>query len=506
MTKHQELPPSGPKREALREKGQFWTPAWVAEAMVTYVMNCRTDHVFDPAVGAGAFFAAAKLVAARSGRKICLLGTELDRAALAQARQAGLSGDDLQDVEVRDFVLDGPSRKFSSVVANPPYIRHHRISTETKQRLKLLAKKVIGKSLDGRAGYHVFFFIKALERLELGGRLAFIMPADTCEGVFAPTLWKWVLDSYRLDAVVTFSHEATPFPCVDTNAVVFMISATAPEPSFKWCVCKESSSDAFRVWVEGGMPEVQSDSISAVRRSVAEGLETGLSRPPQERHVGLTLGDFARSMRGIATGGNDFFFMTSAQMDALRIPRDYFIRAVGRTRDVEGDEITADRLRALDEAGRPTYLLSLDGRPLEGFPEALQKHLVRGEQQGLHEGALIRTRKPWYKMESRQPPAFLFAYLGRRNARFIRNTAGIVPLTGFLCVYAREPGPEFVERLSLLLNHEDTIANLRKVAKSYGSGAIKVEPRALERVPLTESALQSSGLLRIRERQFEMTF
>ena len=44
---------------------------------------------------------------------------------------------------------------------------------------------------------------------------------------------------------------------------------------------------------------------------------------------------------------------------------------------------------------------------------------------------LISTRNPWYNMEKRENPEFLFAYLGRRNTRFIRNEAGVVPLTGF---------------------------------------------------------------------------
>src|SRR5438270_11688370 len=54
---HKILPSSGPAREALREKGQFWTPDWVADAMVAYMIGTDTDHVFDPAVGAGAFLA-----------------------------------------------------------------------------------------------------------------------------------------------------------------------------------------------------------------------------------------------------------------------------------------------------------------------------------------------------------------------------------------------------------------------------------------------------------------
>lgn len=491
LTTHQKLPSAGPRRKILREKGQFWTPQWVAEAMVTYVLRSHSDELFDPAVGAGAFFTAAKNMCRRTSRNIRLVGTEIDALALSQAKDAGLTDDDLTGVELRDFVLNGPDRRFPAIVANPPYIRHHRISTETKGALKHLTKQIIGKTLDGRTGYHVFFFLKALERLSSHGRLAFIMPADTCEGVFAMTLWKWVLETYRLDAVVTFTHDATPFPSVDTNAVIFMISAERPQPAFQWCRCNQPGASLLD-WVENGFPDVSSPSIFALTRDVDEGLETGLSRPSQERHNGLVLGDFARTMRGIATGSNEFFFMTAAEAAARDIPLSYFVRAIGRTRDVEGEQITIEHLDVLDAEGRPTYLLSLDSTPVQNLPGSIQRYLQKGVKDGLPDGALIRQRKPWYKMERREPPPYFFAYLGRRNTRFIRNKTNAVPLTGFLCVYPREIEAE--ENIWRLLNHADTIANLSRVAKSYGSGAIKVEPRALERVPLSNGALEDCGL------------
>src|SRR5579863_8229138 len=91
------LPTTGPLREALREKGQFWTPDWVAEAMVGYVISDDCNDIFDPAVGAGAFFRAAKKIASETGRGFRLSGTELDANALQQARQNGLSEDDIGD-------------------------------------------------------------------------------------------------------------------------------------------------------------------------------------------------------------------------------------------------------------------------------------------------------------------------------------------------------------------------------------------------------------------------
>lgn len=508
---HQNLPATGEAREALREKGQFWTPAWVAEAMVQYVIAGGARTLFDPAVGEGAFLRAAKRVAGELGRTLMLSGTEIDPEALAVAQRHGLTRDDLTHVEVADFLrsvtddhmmlvgagfdLAQPEALLPAIIANPPYIRHHRLSKEIKSRLQAYGRRLIGSTLDGRAGYHIYFLLHALRRLEPDGRLAFIMPADTVEGVFAPTLWRWITDHYRLDAVITFASEATPFPGVDTNAVVFMIRNSAPEEDFWWGRCRVPETPDLATWIHSGFASPPNETILVRRRMIQEGLTTGLSRPPQEEtDCGPVLHDYARILRGIATGNNDFFFLTRSQVGEFGIPNTFLRRAIGRTRDLTGDanSVTLEMLDALDAAGRPTYLFSPDGRALDDFPNTVRAYLEDGAGRGLPNRPLISQRNPWYKTEIREIPPFLFAYLGRRNSRFIRNWAGVVPLTVFLCVYTRE-GVD-TDALWAVLNHPQTVANLARVGKSYGGGAIKVEPRALDRLPLPPDVVAAAGL------------
>lgn len=492
--RHQKLPGAGPRREALRQKGQFWTPDWVAEAMASYALSGGSTHVFDPAVGAGAFFRAAKRVAAERGRTVTLLGAEIDGEALQEARRNGLSAEDLARVLPHDFVLQPPEPGFDAVVANPPYIRHHRLPADVKAKLRSLGRELLGVTLDGRAGLHVYFLLRALQKLNPAGRLAFIMPADTCEGVFSPALWDWIASRYRLEAVVTFAPEASPFPGVDTNPVIFFITNEPPAEHLSWAKCLVPDTNQLKVWVASGFLEA-GGAMEIHGRPTAEALSTGLSRPPAQMIAGApVLGDHARVMRGIATGANEFFFLTAERAAELQIPDEFLVPAVGRTRDVTGDEVTFEDINALSAKGKPTLLFSPDGRPLDLFPEPVRRYLQHGESLGIHRKSLIATRRPWYKMEKRAVPPFLFAYLGRRSARFIRNRAGVVPLTGFLCVYPHSRDDLFVEKLWKVLRHPETVANLATVGKSYGSGAIKVEPRALERLPIPSAALCDGGL------------
>ena len=120
----QALPGAGPEREALREKGQFWTPLWLAKVMAAWVTELGPKTLFDPAVGPGTFFAGAR-AAGYTGQ---FAGYELHEASFLEGKRLGLSPADFERVVVGDFIRARLGGTFAAIVSNPPYIRHHRLS------------------------------------------------------------------------------------------------------------------------------------------------------------------------------------------------------------------------------------------------------------------------------------------------------------------------------------------------------------------------------------------
>ena len=488
---HQTLPSSGPEREALRQKGQFWTPRWLAKAMAAWVTGEHPHQLFDPAVGPGTFFAAAREI----GFKGEFSGFELDDSVLSDAYKLGLSPLELSGIRIGDFIRQPVIGQYPAIISNPPYIRHHRLDEHQKLELRQLAKHCLGFPLDGRVGLHVYFLLKCLEHLAPEGRLAFLLPADVCEGVSSNIFWKRLAERFNIDAVVTFDQQAAPFPSVDTNAIVFFLSNRKPSGTVLWARILKPETDA----VLNALKLPTTDGAIVHRRTLNELLATGLSRPPRTNGSnGVPLSYFARVVRGIASGANDFFFLTAEQIRQFGLDKRYFKRAIGRTRDCQSDELGSDAIEALDKAGRPTWLLSIGKQEKHELPPALKKYIEEGERLELHKRSLIETRKPWYRMEERGVPSLLFAYLGRRDCRFILNRAGVVPLTGFLCVYPWDDSKKFSERLWRALNHPETIANLNFVGKSYGGGAIKVEPRQLDLLEIPQRVLDEVGLIPVK--------
>jgi hypothetical protein len=182
---------------------------------------------------------------------------------------------------------------------------------------------LVGFSLDGRAGFHVYFFLRALESLAENGRLAFIMPADVCEGIFAEKLWKWIAQNFCLECVVAFTSEATPFPDVDTNPLIFFIKKSRPQKDFLWVKCRKSWTKELKNFVASNFKQ-KSESLEIHQRKIEEGIKTGLSRSPENKPDGIELSQFARVMRGIATGANEFFFFTKAQAKEKKIQPNFY--------------------------------------------------------------------------------------------------------------------------------------------------------------------------------------
>ena len=297
-------------REELRKKGQFWTPSWVADAMVRYVA-ADAKKIFDPGVGMGVFYSALK----KFDPTKHFFGTDVDSEVLERARSEGVL-DSNAVVEVRDFILRPPKKSFDAIVANPPYIRHHRLSTEYKEAFNKIGLRVMGKTIDGRAGLHIYFLIQALSLLRGGGRLAFIMPADTCEGVFADSLWAWISRNFQIEGAITFEPHATPFPGVDTNAIILLIRNAQPSKKMKWVRCRRAESEELMIFLENQL-KLQNRKfvdLEIFERDLDEAMRTGLSRPPQEKGSNkFTLADFAATKRGIATGANEYFIFNQSK-------------------------------------------------------------------------------------------------------------------------------------------------------------------------------------------------
>lgn len=143
--------------------GQVFTPEHIVELMIG--LRQTSGKALEPSCGDGAF---SKFI--RNCDAI-----EVD-SEVAPA-----------DAIVMDFFELPIARKYACVIGNPPYVRAQDISPTTRSLLD-------GTLFDGRTNLALYFIHKAVQHLEDGGELVFIVPREVAKLTAARRLNAWLYE------------------------------------------------------------------------------------------------------------------------------------------------------------------------------------------------------------------------------------------------------------------------------------------------------------------------
>ncbi|RLI76484.1 hypothetical protein DRP05_12825 [Archaeoglobales archaeon] len=92
--------------------------------------------------------------------------------------------------------------KYDVVIMNPPFTRQERIPENYKKELFYRSKEY-GKYLHGQLGYYGYFILLADRFLDLGGRLAFVLPAAFLRVRSAKGVRKFLSEKYNVEYIIT---------------------------------------------------------------------------------------------------------------------------------------------------------------------------------------------------------------------------------------------------------------------------------------------------------------
>src|SRR6267378_158444 len=155
------------KTQAERNKlGQFATPGALATDILAYARKILPADLkirfLDPAFGTGSFYSALLKTFPRS-RIASAAGYEIDKQFAERA--AELWRNEHLELTNADFTkqVAPPSDRDRAnlLICNPPYVRHHHLSNDDKNRLKMSARLSAGITLSGLAGLYCYFICLA---------------------------------------------------------------------------------------------------------------------------------------------------------------------------------------------------------------------------------------------------------------------------------------------------------------------------------------------------------
>ncbi len=158
-------------RTSKRVKGQFYTPESLAEKMVVQTISDdgfdnSGNTILDPACGDGSFLLAASNYLSLDN----IYGYDIDPYALLVCFVRIVTiypGKGWPKLEMRDFLLNRPLKKFSVIVGNPPY----KVNLDEAYKSKL---HHIYSTTEGELDLYTFFFEASISCLKTDGVLSMV--------------------------------------------------------------------------------------------------------------------------------------------------------------------------------------------------------------------------------------------------------------------------------------------------------------------------------------------
>ncbi len=461
-----------------RRTGAFYTPPGIVLPMVRWVLRRDPERVVDAGCGSGRF----AMAVARERPDLMIVAVDSDPLATLVARaNLHLAGARRFRVVQGDYTsLDlEPIRGRTGFVGNPPYVRHHQLSPEQKERAVDMARR-LGLNLSRLSGLHVHFFLATALLGRPGDVGCFVTSAEWLDVHYGAALRDLLAGWLGADALHWISPESAPFEDAMTTAVITCFHIGDGSPTVR---CRY-----IRNRGELGDLDVGGTALSrAALRRTPRWTPLFRGQGIQEDGKGLVpLGTLVRVSRGVATGANSFFVMTKEEARLRGLSR--YVRPV-----ISKAEEVLQAEGVIRDGPSRKELLDLPASLALDLPEhgRLREYLEQAERQGIPSRYLCAHRRPWWRLGAPAAPPVVGTYMARQGPAFALNVDGMAILNVIHGLYPRQPlSPGELAALVRYLNAERH--SFRGAGRTYHGGLEKFEPREME-------ALRVPGPERLRE-------
>lgn len=471
--------------------GQFSTPFSLASQIVSLTqnhLNSEAISFLEPSVGAGAFFSALDRVSSRPVEKA--VGVEIDEEYATVAQSLWSSPYQVIQDDFLVFSKD-PSVQgvFNLLCANPPYVRHHHMSSDVKRQLQKRVENELGIRSSGLSGLYIYFVLLSHRLLAAGAVASWLIPSEFMSVNYGQALREYLTRHVTLLQVHQFCPEDVQFDDALVSSCVITYRKQKPATPYSF---------RFSIGGELDVPKRTQLILADDATRVGKWNYENLLDPKNESSIKIK--DLFEIKRGVATGANGFFILDTETIEKYAIPEQFLRPLMPGPRYLKTDVVEADG-RGIPVVDQVRYLLSCDLPPSDvkaSWPR-LWEYMQVGVERGIPDCYICSHRKIWYLQEKRAAPLFFVTYMGRvrdgsrRNPfRFILNRSQAIATNVYLYIYPRpflkkllEESPDRAEWLHQMLNQLSS-ETLIQNGRTYGGGLHKLEPKELAEMPLPE--------------------
>lgn len=478
-----------------RSLGAYYTPEPIADAVSSWAITDPEFAVLDPSFGGCSFLRSAvtrlsELGAVRPGSQV--FGIDVDPATSPYVDALAPLGVPNQNLKYEDFFAVTPDcfpKRFDAVVGNPPYIRHHRLDSETLERARACAEAE-NISLDGRSDAWAYFVAHSLSFLKQGGRLALLLPGSVLHADYARPLREELSTRFRNVELIQLrerlfdARESTTVLLADgfrkgTSSVGLRRVRAASELS---ALLRDHE------WAE---PSLR-NSLGANAALLSSDARQLLNNLMASTRV-IRLGALTDIGIGVVTGANAFFVRREDEVLTFRSKGVTTVPVLPSSRHLKGATWRKPDQQELATAGARVHLLEFPTRlPTDGW---LADLIEDAEEEGLSNRSHCRKRDPWYVLDDLDAPHAFLGYMAGIPRGLVLNHARATCTNSVHRI--RFASGAWESRYSVVAS---SWSNLWRLAleirgRPYGGGVLKIEPSAAKVLPVVSNIPRARALL-----------
>jgi adenine-specific DNA-methyltransferase len=188
-----------------KEIGQFFTPSFVANFMVSLSSKDSTAEVLEPCFGAGVFINSLQLAGYTN-----IHGYEIDSSYSNHINNG--------DFHFESFVSAEIDLSFDLIIGNPPYVRWKNLNKVLKEELQ--DNPLWNKYLNSLSDYLNIFILRSVELLADRGELIFITPEFWMNTQHSMGTREFLLQNGYFEKIIHL-NESNIFDGVTSSFIIF---------------------------------------------------------------------------------------------------------------------------------------------------------------------------------------------------------------------------------------------------------------------------------------------
>ena len=387
--------------------------------------------------------------------------------------------------------------KRNMMIVNPPYNRHEEIPEEYREKAKELAEAQTGIQVAANAGLYVYHLLIMDKWLDDNGIAVWLLPSIFLQSRYGKAIRQYLTNNVQLLRLHVYDEEKLQFDDTMISTTIVVFKKAPPVESQKVVVTygDSISEPQFSKTLDLGYLSKEIKNWRSIILNSNEN-ESQLS-------LDIRFSSLFDIKRGLATGANSFFVIERNKAKEYGIPDMALKPILPKSRYLQSLVINA-RDDGYPDVEPQMVLIDcdLDEEIIKTNYPAFYDYLQKAKQKdkdgkAIVDRTLVKSRKPWYKQELRNPPLFLLTYMGRNKKDlpplyFLLNQSDAVALNTYLLLY---PKPWLMDTIAnnevlckkLLSALNDSAKKIiAQQTRVYSGGLQKLEPNELKNSPIAE--------------------